>query len=535
MRFRSTVLLAVTVTLAVSSVSVAAEAAARPVREVKFTYDTGKDVTCLTRSAAVGVHRIESKTSLVNLTLGGKTVSAAGWTGKAGSRLGVDTDGDGLVNTGEYRNVAKDGSVILTAKSGGKELAIRCMGVEIEYDQKKNEVTLMKWRMRGLHGWVGKIDSLKIRIIDDNFDGKYGHDGLDAILIGNSKIALPLRHYHRLGEKFYKFEITADGSSLKFQQIKSPHLGMVRSPLPARNVVGLVLENGGGAFDIQACGKTGIPSGTYHLAYGAMGDPKAPLPFFRVQDTVQYEIETDKINMLRIGPPLQLVFYAEFKEELDDKKKTVRKIGIRHPDQVMGAGGEMYEPISFPNARSEKGRPGIMILQGRRALVKTVMPEWQGGVGDFWWTLPEKLSPRGIRVVMAARTQQLGKVIGMRTIQQIASKTQFAAPATDKPSVTTTPWKKSAQATTAPKGPKVVKPKGKPKLPVPPSTVKRPPRPLKPAVAGETKARRLVKLARNYDKMRMRAKAIEILKSTIEKYPDTDAAVTARKLLKTMK
>jgi TolA-binding protein len=44
-----------------------------------------------------------------------------------------------------------------------------------------------------------------------------------------------------------------------------------------------------------------------------------------------------------------------------------------------------------------------------------------------------------------------------------------------------------------------------------------------------------VKLARNYDKMRMRAKAIEILKSAIKKYPDTDAAVTAKKLLKSMK
>ena len=533
--------------VALSSVSAAADkaaagAAARPVREVKFTYDAGKDATYWTRSWAMGGNRIESKTSLVNLTIGGKAVPAAGWAGKAGSRLGLDADGDGIVNTNEYHNVGKDGSVILTGKSGGKELTVRCMDVEIKYDKKKNEVTLMQWRMQGLHGWVGEIDSVKIRIIDDNVDGKYGNDGLDAILIGDSKLALPLRHYHRIGELFYQFEITPDGSSLKFQRIKSPHLGMVRSPLPAKNLLGLVLENGGGAFDIQACSKTGIPSGKYYLAYGVMGDPKSPLPFFRVQGTVQYDIETDKTNTLRIGPPLQLVFYAEFKEEAEDKKnknskQMVRRIGIRHPDQVMGAGGEMYGPISFPNARSEKGRPGIMILQGNKALVKTVMPEMNGKVGDFWWTLPEKLPLRGIRVVMAARTQQLGKVVGTRTIQQIASKTPFAPPPTDKPSVTTTPWNKSAQAATDPKGPKVVKPEPgtRPKPPVPPKTGTPRPQPLNPAVAGETKARRLVKLARNYDKMRLRAKAIEILKSAIEKYPDTDAAATARKLLESMK
>jgi len=529
MRFKSTVLPAVVVILAMSSVSVAAAAAGRPVSEVKFTYDTGKDVTCLTRAGVMGVNYIESKTSLAKLTIAGKTVPAAGWTGKSGPRIGLDTDGDGIVNTNEYRNVARDGSVLLTATSGGRELTIRCRDVYIQYDNKKNEVTFMRWLMRGLHGWVGNIDSVKIRIIDDNADGKYGNDGRDAILIGDSKIALPLRHYHRIGEHFYKFEIAPDGSSLKFQQIKSPHLGMVRSPLPARNVVGLVLENGGGAFDIQACSKTGIPSGTYHLAYGAMGSSKSPLPFFRVQETVQYEIETDKINMLRIGPPLQLVFWAEFREEVDSNKKPVRRIGIRHPDRVIGSGGEMYGPISFPNAASTKGRPGIMILQGSKALVKTVMPERGGKVGDFWWTVPTKLSLRGVRLVMAARTQQLGKVMGMRTIQQIASKTRFAAPATDKPSVTTTPWNKSGKTTVEPK---VVKPKDKPK-PLAVST--RPSRPPKPAVSAETRARRLVKLARNYDKMRLRAKAVEILKSAIEKYPDTESAATAKELLKSMK
>ncbi|MBC8869434.1 MAG: hypothetical protein H8E44_08455, partial [Planctomycetes bacterium] len=119
---------------------------------MKFTYDTGKNVTCMTRSSILGVQPIESTTSLVNLAIGGQAVASAGWTGKAGSRLGVDTDGDGIVNTNEYRKVAKDGSVILTAKRGGKEPTIRCMDVYIQYDQKKNEVTLMRWRMRGLHG-----------------------------------------------------------------------------------------------------------------------------------------------------------------------------------------------------------------------------------------------------------------------------------------------------------------------------------------------------------------------------------------------
>ena len=43
-----------------------------------------------------------------------------------------------------------------------------------------------------------------------------------------------------------------------------------------------------------------------------------------------------------------------------------------------------------------------------------------------------------------------------------------------------------------------------------------------------------MKLARNYDKMSMRAKAVEILKSAIKKYPDTKAAAVAKAMLTAM-
>ena len=558
---RIEVLFAVVV-LVLSSVSVAARKTGKvpaPTEgKVTLTYDSGKSVTCLTPQWAEGGKNVTANGAITKAAIAGKSVVAAGWKSGTGYRLGLDTNGDGIVNTEEYRNVAHKGSVVLTGKIGGKGLSVRCVDVSIHYDEKKGEVLSMRWRMQGVYGWVGEIDSVKIRILDENLNGKYDHNGADAIQIGNAKLALPLRSKHRIGENFYKLKIATDGSSLEFKKISDPQTGLVLTPFKGKYLLGLVLENGGGAFDIQACSRTGIPAGTYDVAYGAIGNPKAPMSLSRGRDTLTYEIQADKKNLLRIGPPLQLVFSGHYKEEKIDKNKNkktskndksskssessrsstqiVRRIGIRPPSQITGAGGEKYGPLSFPNARKTKGRPVIMILQGSRTLVKATMPEHEGNLRDYSWEMPRKLSPRGIRVVMAASIPGFGKVVGVKTIQQIAGvEKKPATPKKPKPSVTVMPWKKPRKPTkivTKPgdKGPIGVKPKPTTRR----STVRSPAKQPKTAATDEQKAQRLVKLAESYDKMKLRAKSIEMLKKTIEKYPDTKAAIAAKVLLAAM-
>ena len=543
MIIRSTVLFTAVAMYVLSFVSPAAAQEANPTAvgpagEVKLTFETNKkDVTHWTRAWSTGGHRFEAKTSLPKLSIGGKPVQMSGVTEKGASQLGIDLNGDELVLGAEYKRVDRNGSVTLTVKSGGRDLSIRCTQIKMQYDATKKAISLMRWRMQGLYSWVGQIDSVNIRIIDDDVNVAYGHNGRDAILIGDSKVAIPLRAYHRIGEHFYKLQIANNGWSLKFQKIKFPNVGLVRSPFPTKVLMGLVLENGGGAFSILDCGKTGIPAGTYYLAYGVAGNAKTQLPFFRVKDTVTYEIKSDKINMLRIGPPMQLVFFSVFKAE-DKDARTPGHIGIIHPKYAMGSGGEMYGPLSFPNVRSEKTRPAIMIVQGSKTLLKTSMPERNGKIGDYTWTIPKKLVLRGIKVVMAVRSPQLGKLIGIRTIQQIASKTPHAPPATETPAVTTTPWNKSAQIAKTSKTATPVKTGPKPKPPKPQTSTQRPPRPPrppKPVATDEVRAGRMVKLARNYLKVGFKAKALESLRAAIKKYPDTNAAATAKKLITSIK
>jgi len=496
----------------------------------KLTFDDGRSVTCLTPDWAEGGERVQASSSTAKAEIGGKSVTASGWVAGEGYQVGLDANGDGIVNSNEYRNVAKTGSTILIAKSGKKQVCVRCTDIHIHYDKNKKEVTHMRWRMQGVYGRTGKIGSVPIRILDENLDGEYKHNGQDAICIGKAKLAVPLRRRHRIGEHFYELKISEDGSSLEYKPLEDPKPGLVRAPMSKKFLLGLVLEGANGAYDIQECSRTGIPSGTYKLVYGAIGDPRSPMAVYSERETLKYKIQADKTNFIRMGQPLQLVFHTGYHE---DKNKTpaTRRIRIGRPDKIMGAGGEVYGPVRFPNARSRKARPSVAIMQGGRFLVREVMPERDGKIHEYSWEVPRKKSIRGIRVAVAIQTRALGRVVGTRTIRQIVAKEKFAPPKSDKPSVITSPWRRSA------KRPKRVKPKpskgkGEAKPTTRPATVK--PKTPVSAAGKEQTAQRLVQLARSYDRMKLRAKAIEKLKQVVAKYPDTKAAGTARKLLDKM-
>jgi hypothetical protein len=173
-----------------------------------------------------------------------------------------------------------------------------------------------------------------------------------------------------------------------------------------------------------------------------------------------------------------------------------------------------------------------MILRGGRTLVRTVLPENNGVVGEYAWELPPKLSPRGIKVVMAAPIRGLGKIVGARTLRQIHDRMEVASPKTNEPSVTTTPWKKSPKSAEIVRNAKpAIGAKPRPKPTTRRAKVKPPTRRTKSAYTDEQKAERLMQLARSYEKMKLTAKYIEMLKKTVEKYPDTKAGLVAKELL----
>jgi len=488
MEFRAALLGAIVGVLAVSLPSAAQDKPDAKADEaqgkVKLTFNSGETAKCLSPAWAMGGRQIESRSAITRVRIAGKSILATGWVTDAGCQLGLDRNGDGTVSSREQQDVPAAGPAILTIRSDGRVLALRCVAVYVYYDPNRKAVTYMRWRMHGLYGRTGKIGSVPIRILDENMDGRYGNSGVDAICIGKSRIALPLRTYHKIGKHFYQLRIDNDGSSLEYARVSNVKLGEVKVPMPDKTLLGLVLENGTSAFDITKCRDSGIPPGPYYLSYGAMGDPRSPLGFFR-RELVKYEVQADVSNILRMGSPLQLAFSSEYREDKTVNPPT-RKILVRSPQYIVGCAGEYYGPLSFPNISSEKGRPGVAVLRGNRFLSKAIMPERKGKIGDYWWEMPRRLSPKGLKVMVVAQTREFGKVTGVRTIKQIVSKEEFAAPKSDKPPVTTQPWQKGAK----PKKPSSVKRPVKPRQP----TTRPRPKPPKPVATREKKAQRLVQL-----------------------------------------
>ena len=530
--------------------------------KVTLTYDSGKSVTCLTPQWAGDSRGHQVNGSSGKVVIAGKEIAFGGWKSGKVDQLGLDVNGDEIINSEEYKKVSANGSVVLTGKVDGKGVSIRCSEVSVSYDAKKGQVNNVRWRMQGVYGWTGKIGSIAIRILDENLDGKYSNNGADAIQIGKAKLALPLRKTHCIGEDFYTLKISSDGSTLEYTKLADVKVGLVRTPFSGKYLVGLVLDGKEGAFDIQACIRTGIPAGTYDVAYGVVGDPRSPAALFGGKKAgLKYEIQADMKNTLRIGPPLQLVFPAEFKQEEprqnnNDKNKTPRKssskgrtiskIGVKKPIGVIGVAGEEYGPVDFSIIRSSREVPMVMVLQGRRTLAKKAMVVKDGRLQDFWLTLPTKFSPLTIKVVVVAPIRGLGKVTGVRTLKQIYDNEPVAPPQSDKPSVSTLPWRRPAKKPKKPTRPTKPAPKSKPSLfdPEPkPSTDPKPepttppvkvkPRPTKPkpVVDDETRAQKYLQLSASYEKLNLHDKAIEMLKKVIEKYPNTKAAIIAQEQL----
>lgn len=120
----------------------------------------------------------------------------------------------------------------------------------------------------------------------------------------------------------------------------------------------------------------------------------------------------------------------------------------------------------------------------------------------------------GIRV----QAPVLGTVSGVKTLADVIAN-KPAATGQDLPAVVVRDIDGPAPVTAA----------------APPAGAETPAKPAPAAPSGgdaEAQARRLVQLAENYANAGMKALAIQKFKDVVEKYPDTDAALTAASKLK---
>ena len=338
---------------------------------IELTYDAGGASKAMTPAWAIGYYNnrfsVGSSSSL-GIRVAGTTVKTSARVSGRTVYLGFDRNGDGSISKTEWASIPRTKTMLISGKTGDQSYVIRLVDIVARY----NRTSATCWGQALIRSSMkGALGGVPVRILDDDMDGKFTQKvsarGSDAILIGASNAAVPLRSMHRIGKDFYRLKVASDGSSIDYERVADTAVGQVRAVFPANTLQSLVLVGKDSAFDVRTDGLAGIPPGSYSLAYGVVSRSKAALTFRSgtgLAATPQYDIKDGMINTLRIGKPFRLDFRAGYaKGKVRLSASTV---------SIVGSGSEVYGPLDFTEGGNIRP-PAVTMLNGRRVASSTTM------------------------------------------------------------------------------------------------------------------------------------------------------------------
>lgn len=221
----------------------------------------------------------------------------------------------------------------------------------------------------------------KVRIFDDNCDGRMGSDPieiadfggrmqgglplLDSMVVGGGKRAVPYSGFVKLGPKWYRIKSDSDGSGAKFQarelDVKTGTVKLTwAGPANYRPRYIVIRETGdyaGAYFDLAGSDKgVEVPAGDYEFYYGVFRAGKGKnLQKYAVLPTAaskKIHVEPGSVTTLTMGAPFQF----QFKLSQEGQEITIPGRSI----EIRGSGGERYVLLSdeVPRPKVEVRKPG---------------------------------------------------------------------------------------------------------------------------------------------------------------------------------
>lgn len=181
-----------------------------------------------------------------------------------GKNLRVDTDGDG---TTDVRIEGEDGVVVLRgAASDGTELS--------QAWRLKN--TPKGWQFASACTRSGKLGKTKIRLVDQDADGRYDGYGKDAMIVGRGDVACFLSRVVNVAGELYTIEVAADGTSIDYAPYTGPSgtLDLSTELDTDGKLLAMVVRSNDGRYSFDlAKARSGmlVPSATYALHNGRIG------------------------------------------------------------------------------------------------------------------------------------------------------------------------------------------------------------------------------------------------------------------------
>lgn len=187
-----------------------------------------------------------------------------------GAGISVDTDGDGTPDTtiaGKEVDGVRTAYATLTGISPA--------GNPIKYSARLIDQG-QGWQYAPGSAAVGKIGDTRVRVIDQNNNGRYDDYGADAMVVGRGSFASFLSRVISIDDTLYEIEVAPDGTSLDYQPFagKSGTLDVVSGCDSNAKVLAAVLRTPDGqvSFDLAASATpTRVPVGNYVMSYGRLG------------------------------------------------------------------------------------------------------------------------------------------------------------------------------------------------------------------------------------------------------------------------
>ncbi|MCP3915538.1 MAG: hypothetical protein GY711_08290 [bacterium] len=251
-----------------------------------------------------------------------------------GTALVVDTDGDGTPDVrvaGKKDDATGERSAMVTLTGTGTD------GKPFQYAARLVD-SGKGWHFAASGAQVGKIGETKVRLIDQNNDGRYDGFGQDAMTIGRSKFATFLSRAVNVGGVLYQIDVAPDGSRIDFE----PYTGEVgvldlASGLETDGkLLSAVVRSADRQFSFDlASFKKGIrvPAQTYSLHSGKLGLGKS-VAYVKPGRLGEIDVTGGERTSLAWGGPVK----AEFRYARNGGQVVIR------PDDVtyFGKAGEEY-------------------------------------------------------------------------------------------------------------------------------------------------------------------------------------------------
>lgn len=176
----------------------------------------------------------------------------------------------------------------------------------------------------------------RIVLIDNDTDGGYDHVGVDAVMVGSSRVPAYLSSHIMVGAKVFEMKVNRPGTEIQLRECGGTvgKVDLQSGFKAAGKLVGAVLCDGQRSFEVSQA-NSAIPVGTYNLKWGVV-DAGARGCMFR--SSISITVSEGQVAKCDFGAPFKL----DFDLSRNGNKITVGASSLT----VFGKTGEQYYEFS---------------------------------------------------------------------------------------------------------------------------------------------------------------------------------------------